>query len=87
MAKDKKEPIEFSSNFRKILETKGHTYTTLSKASGVGKSLIFNWANGVKPRGVENLVALAKVLDVSIDELCLGSEQGKKIFKVMISEI
>ena len=77
----------FGIELQRAMKAKGYTYTTLGKASGVNKSVIFGWANGSQPRTIENLMAIAKVLDVTLDELFGGSKENQKVYKVIVTEL
>ena len=78
-----------SKNLKIAMDKKGVGLTALSRASGVGKTVIFNWSNGVIPRGINDLAAITKVLDLTLDEL-LQTEEGlnkQRTFRVVVREI
>jgi transcriptional regulator with XRE-family HTH domain len=58
-----------TNNLKIAMDEKGYSLTALSRASGLGKSVIFNWSNGVTPRGINDLAVMAKILDLTKDGL------------------
>ena len=85
----KQNKTALSQNLKIAMDQKGYNLTALSRASGVAKSVIFNWSNDVVPRGISDLTAIAKVLDLTLDELLQTEENlsKKRTFRVTISEI
>ena len=61
--------MDFKERLRKIREDKGYTQDDLSRLSGIKKSNISKYENGIHEPTVSILCRLADALDVSIDYL------------------
>ncbi len=68
---------EFGARLRAIREKRGHTQSSLADGIGTYAPQISKYETGEVVPGGETLVALAEVLDVSLDELVLGRTNGQ----------
>ncbi|GAF41156.1 hypothetical protein FC83_GL000942 [Agrilactobacillus composti DSM 18527 = JCM 14202] len=68
---------------KKISKEKGWSLQTVAEKAGIGKNSIYRW--GTKTPTTENLQKVAKVLDVTVDDL-LGLEKNEKPKKVDIDD-
>lgn len=73
-----KEKFEFKSEaLRKARENKGYKQDELAKQVFTTRQSISNWENGKKIPTLENIDRLAKILDVSIDDLIVRNVEEK----------
>ncbi len=73
-----KEKFEFKSEaLRKAREKKGYKQDELAKQVFTTRQSISNWENGKKTPTLENVDRLAKILDVSIDDLIVRKVEEK----------
>lgn len=75
MMKSKHE-FELSENLKRILSEQNLSLTSTAKQVGMNKSTLHGYCNGVIPRNLAQLKALADFLDVSLTELLFG--KGKE---------
>ena len=54
---------------RELRERKGMTQVELARAVNVSKATACQWESGLRKPGLGNLLALANVLDCTIDEI------------------
>ncbi len=59
----------FAENLKKVMDQKGITSAALARESGFSKGAISQWRNGIYTPSHENMLALAKTLQCSIEEL------------------
>lgn len=66
-------------------EFKGKELKTLSRDLGIPLSNLHAWINGVLPNGknIKNLVKLADMLGMSLDELLLNRRSGRSSAEVI----
>lgn len=64
--------------FPKILQVtmkkKGISFKELSKKSGVKKSTLYGWTSGIRPRDIIHVYKVAKILNLTIEELMFGTK-------------
>lgn len=68
---------DFSTNLRKYRKQKGISQVDLAKALHYGYTAIANYESGRNEPSFDDLIHLAKVLDVTLDEL-VGMEYTAK---------
>lgn len=51
---------------------KGLSFKELSQESGVNIKTLYGWANGGKPRDLIQVYSVAKILDLTIEQLMFG---------------
>lgn len=61
--------MEMSKNLRQALEHQRLSVSRLAELSGVPRKTIYHWLNGQRPRNVEQLLKVCKVLGVSVEGL------------------
>ena len=62
---------DFQNNFKKLLKKRKITQSELARKSGVSLMAISKYCNTITEPSASRIVALAKALDVSTDELLL----------------
>ena len=67
--------------FEQLLQEKGVTPYRVHKETGVAQSTLSDWKTKGRLPSVENLVKIAKYLDVSVDKL-IGQENKKPVIHV-----
>ena len=65
--------MKFAENVKRLRLAFGYTQTQLGQKLGIRPSNISDWENSVSRPEYENLIKLADIFDVSLDEL-LGRE-------------
>lgn len=75
--RDENRYMQLKEQLNFYLELKDMTATKLAKLSGVSKSTISDWLTGTSPRNIEQVKAVANVLNVTLDELCFGKDENK----------
>lgn len=65
------DPSAFQRNLRRILKEKNLTQSAFIAQNDLCSATVWNWCNGVLPM-VDNLAMIAKILDVSADDLLEG---------------
>jgi transcriptional regulator with XRE-family HTH domain len=61
--------MEMSKNLRQALDHQRLSVSRLAELSGVPRKTIYHWLNGQRPRNVEQLIKVCKVLGVSVEGL------------------
>ena len=61
--------MEMTKNLRRLLAEKGLTVSQLSVLSEVPAKTIYHWTSGQKPRNIEQLLKVCKVLETTIEAL------------------
>ena len=69
------------TNIGKAIRIRGKTHEEIAAAMGVSRQAVTRWASGKTPT-YENLIKLAKILDVSLSELTGESEPKPSFYKV-----
>ena len=75
---DKNEKSNFSKNLIKIRKEKGFSQEELAKLSGLTQRTIFYYENKIKKSQINNIVAIAKALNVNTNDL-LGENKPTEI--------
>lgn len=65
--------MEMNKNLRRKLQEKGISVAQLALRSQVPAKTIYHWTSGQKPRNIEQLLRVCKVLETSIEAL-FGAE-------------
>ena len=65
--------IALSENLQRLL--KNENWTTVARKIGMNRSTLYNWTYGVAPSSLKSLVKLSDYFGVSLDELCLYSDE------------
>ena len=60
-------------NLTDVLRRRGMTAAELSRRTGVAKQVLSDWSAGVQPRKLEQLYAVARALELSMDDLCFAA--------------
>lgn len=67
-------------NIKKICKQKGITVKYIQEELNVGAfQSIYNWFNGKTLPSLDNLYALSKILEVSMDNLVIGMSEIEKL--------
>lgn len=61
--------MRFGENFRKIRKESGLTQKEVAKILHLSQSNVSDWENDVSRPEYENLIALTRIYDVSLEEL------------------
>lgn len=61
--------MEMSKNLRRALDEQRFSVAQLAELSGVPRKTIYHWLNGQKPRNVEQLLKVCRVLSISVEQL------------------
>lgn len=69
---ERKEPMELARQLRAKREERGLCQDEVSKAIFVSRQTISNWENDKTYPGVQSLLLLSQLFEVSIDELVRG---------------
>lgn len=67
--------MEFGKRFRELRLQNGLTQSQVAKKLGIKQSNISDWENNVSRPEYENLIALSKLYDETLESL-LGLEEG-----------
>ncbi len=70
--------MEFGKNFRKYRLQNGYTQKQVAEKLGISQSNISDWENNISRPEYENLIALARLYDETIESL-LGLDNGEGI--------
>ncbi len=62
------------------------TIKKLSDMSGVPKSTISEWLSGRSPKVTPDLINLAKVLNISLDELLTGKSIEERVVDQLVND-
>lgn len=74
----------FGKNLKKYLAEKGMTQTQLANELGIKQPTINSWINkGINPE-LEKVIRIAKILDVTLDELVLGRRTYNELEQKLI---
>ena len=65
--------MKLKTELKTLLAARAITASELSKKSGVSKQTISDWMAGREPKRLTQVKKVADVLNVSLDELCFGS--------------
>ena len=68
---------KFGARFKQYRKQNGYTQAQLAEVLGIKQSSISDWENDISRPEYENLIALSKLYDESIDTL-LGNEKTIK---------
>ena len=78
---DSKNPPEQAKNLGETLKThrtsRGFTQEYVAEALGVSRQAVSKWENGTSDPSTANLMALAKLYGLSVDELLQQAETSK----------
>jgi transcriptional regulator with XRE-family HTH domain len=69
--------IRLADNLRRLMDSKNLTLTSVATQTGMNKSTLHNYCNGVIPRNLLKLKELADLLDVSLEELIFGEKSHR----------
>lgn len=61
--------MRVSESVRKARKAAGYSQQGLAAAAGVPQTTISRWENGTTPHTIQNLIAVAEALGVTLDEL------------------
>ena len=67
-----KEEIRIRETLSKQLKERNLSISSAARQAGISKGTVHNYANGVIPKSISNLKALADLFDISLVELILG---------------
>ncbi len=66
---NKSKNIILDENLKNLLKENNITLTHLANKTGLNKSTLHNYCNGVRPRCLLALVRISEFFDISLDEL------------------
>jgi transcriptional regulator with XRE-family HTH domain len=76
---------QFGINLKKLLAIKGISQTQLAQELGIKQSSVSDWINrGINPE-LEKLIRIAKILEVSLDELVLSKPPYNELEQKLIA--
>lgn len=73
----------FAKQLKQLRQEKAFSQEGLAQELFISRQAISKWETGEATPDMENLVKLATILDVSLDELVLGIKPEKKIERVV----
>ena len=56
--------------YAKLRDDRGYSDYRVSKETGIGAATISDWKNGLSKPKIDKLFLIARLFDVSIEELC-----------------
>lgn len=65
--------INLSKNLKKYITGRNISQSDLAKITGLQQSTINNYIHGSIPKGLKNILIIARRIEVSLDELILNS--------------
>ena len=68
--------VNLSQNLKLELQKRSLSQKDLVSQARVGQSTINGYIHGAIPKGLITLIKVSKYLDVSLDELIFGKEEG-----------
>ena len=71
--------LNFGASLKKVLEKKKISLSELSRGTQIPVSTLHSWITGIQPKSFEHLVKISSFLDVSCDELVMGSNQKSSL--------
>lgn len=74
----KEHKIKLAENLNRLMTKKNLTVSAVSRKTGMNKSTLHNYCNGVVPRNLPQIKELADLLDVSLTELIFGSDHEER---------
>jgi transcriptional regulator with XRE-family HTH domain len=74
----KRKLVTLKEQLRFYLDERGLSAAELSRKSKVSKQVLSAWMAGAKPKNVEQIRAVARVLSTTIDNLLFGSGRDEK---------
>ncbi|WP_316605998.1 helix-turn-helix transcriptional regulator [Streptococcus pluranimalium] len=73
----------FAEQLKKLRTEKKLSQDALAEKLFISRQSVSKWENGDATPDLENLIKLAEILDVSLDQLILGKEPQVKIERVV----
>lgn len=73
--KDKE--LKLAANLERLMTLKNLTLTAAARKVRMSKSTLHGYMNGVMPRSLLTLLKLARLLDVSLDDLLFDYEEDR----------
>lgn len=70
--------MEFGQNFKKYRLQNGYTQKQVAEKLGIEQSNISDWENNISRPEYENLIALARLYDETLESL-LGLDNGERV--------
>lgn len=64
----------FPKFLRATMKKEGIGFKELCKKSGVKKSTLYGWTSGIRPRDILQVYKVAKILNLTIEELMFGTQ-------------
>ena len=77
--------VALSKNISFLIEDKGLSLHIVSTKSGVNKSTLHNYINGVLPQGLSALLKLCDYFDVTLEDLVFSKNYQSKKQKSLMS--
>lgn len=77
----------------RFMREKGLTFQQVSEGTGICKSALHGWANGVCPENPDMLIPLRKYFsevlrrEISTDDLLYGKDEDRQAMKLRIEEL
>lgn len=73
MEKDRK--IQLADSLKRLMTERNLTVSSISRKTGINKSTIHNYCNGVVPRNLPQLKKLAELFEISLTDLIFNTEK------------
>jgi transcriptional regulator with XRE-family HTH domain len=74
--------VELKIILRKIIREKGLTIAGLSRATKVPVQTLHGWLQGIEPKSIRQVKAVADYLGVDLDYLCFGIKPKSENIKI-----
>lgn len=71
-----KSTMNFKSQLRELLRSRGMTAADLSRVTGIPKQSISDWLAGVTPRDLKRLKKVAEYFGVTVDQIVFGDNNN-----------
>lgn len=77
----------FSEQLKKLRAQKQLSQDNLAEKLYISRQAISKWENGDATPDLDNLIKLAEIFDISLDELILGKVTSKDTERVLVREV
>jgi transcriptional regulator with XRE-family HTH domain len=68
----KEHTFRLRQNLTSLLKDRRITAAQLSKTTGIAKQVLSDWMSGGRPRHLEQLFVVSKILNVTLEALCFS---------------
>lgn len=66
--------VKIEQNLKSLFENKRLSLTQISKKANINKSTLHGYLNGIHPMGLNSMIKLCQLFDISLDELVFGPQ-------------